>query len=153
MSKITNVKELNAAILQLEIKQRQEEELLNEQIEITIEGLKPTNLIKNTVNELMAIPDFKSNILKMTLSMVAGYFTKKLAIGSTSHPLKVIIGTAIQFGVTNILSKNSENIRGKVVEIFRRFFKKKENNKEDQYITIEPSEDYQNQIPQEHLNT
>lgn len=126
MEKITNTIELNAAILLLENKQTEEGFLLKEQFKITYEGLKPANLIRSTFKELVTAPDFKEDLLNTSISLAAGYFSKKLAIGSTNNPFKQILGSFLQMGVTSIVSKNSDDIRTKFMDIVSIIFQKKE---------------------------
>ena len=59
MGTITNITELNAAILLLENKQAQEAILLKEQFNLTYESIKPINFIRSTLKELVTAPDFK----------------------------------------------------------------------------------------------
>lgn len=126
MEKITNTIELNAAILLLENRQTEEGFLLKEQFKITYEGLKPANLIRSTFKELVTAPDFKEDLLNTSISLAAGYFSKKLAIGSTNNPFKQILGSFLQMGVTSIVSKNSDDIRTKFMDIVSVIFQKKE---------------------------
>jgi uncharacterized protein with beta-barrel porin domain len=116
MKKITSVSELREEIHLLEIKQAIETELLKEQFKITFDNLRPVNLIKNTISELTAGPDFKGNILNTTLSVAAGYLSKKIVVGSTHNPLKNIFGTLLQMGVTHLVSKNANKIKSTVMQ-------------------------------------
>lgn len=126
MDKITNTTELNQAILLLEAKQTLEGCILKEQFKITYESLKPINLIKSTISELAASPDFKNDLLNTTLSLAVGYLSKKLAIGSTNNPFKQILGTILQMGVTNVVSKNADGIKSTVLNLIHTLFAKKE---------------------------
>ena len=126
MDKITNTTELNQAILLLEAKQTLEGCILKEQFKITYESLKPINLIKSTISELAASPDFKNDLLNTTLSLAAGYLSKKVAIGSTNNPFKQILGTILQMGVTNVVSKNADGIKSTVLNLIHALFAKKE---------------------------
>lgn len=125
MDTITNSKELNVAIVLLEHKQAQEEILLKEQFEITYESLKPIHLIRNTFKELVTTPDFKENLLNTSISLAAGYFSKKLAVGSTKNPFKQILGNFLQIGITSVVSKNADDIRTKFLNILNVAFEKK----------------------------
>lgn len=125
MGTIATIKELNTAILLLEDKQAQKEALLKEQFKITYESLKPVNFIRNTFKELTSAPDFKEDLLTTSISLAAGYFSKKLAIGSTNNPFKKLLGSLLQMGVTSIVSKNSDDIRTKFMEILSVVFEKK----------------------------
>lgn len=66
---------------------------------------------------MVTAPDFKEDIFKTSLSLAAGYFSKKIAIGSTKNPLKLMLGNLLQMGVTNAVSKNADGIKTKFVEM------------------------------------
>jgi len=125
MGTITNITELNAAILLLENKQAQEAILLKEQFNLTYESIKPINFIRSTFKELVTAPDFKEDLLNTSISLAAGYFSKKLAVGSTNNPLKQILGSFLQMGVTSVVSKNADDIRIKFMDILSIVFEKK----------------------------
>lgn len=125
MGTITNITELNAAILLLENKQTQEAILLKEQFNLTYESIKPINFIRSTFKELVTAPDFKEDLLNTSISLAAGYFSKKLAVGSTNNPLKQILGSFLQMGVTSVVSKNADDIRTKFMDILSVVFEKK----------------------------
>jgi hypothetical protein len=126
MQNITTSKELLLSIQQLEQKQKIEGALLKVQFQSTYESLRPSNLIKNTLKELAKAPDFKEDILDTTISLGAGYLSKKAAIGSTHNPLKQLLGTILQMGVTNFVSKNTSGIKSVGKYIMDKIFTKKE---------------------------
>jgi len=128
MEKITSVEELKKAILLLEIKQANEAVQLKEQLLVTYESLKPINLIKKIFTDITSSPDLKKDLLGTTLSLAAGYLSKKAAVGSTHNPIKQLLGTLLQLGVTNIVSKNSDGIKIIGMKILNSFFHKKETN-------------------------
>ncbi len=126
MEKIPAIEKLKATILLLELQQAREEILLKEQFKTTYESLKPANLIKNTLHELTAAPDFKGNILNTGLSLAAGYLSKKMVVGETHNPIKQILGTLLQVGITSLVSRNSAGITSAIVEAISGFTKKEE---------------------------
>lgn len=125
MGTITTITELNAAILLIENKQAQEAILLKEQFNLTYESIKPINFIRSTFKELVTAPDFKEDLLNTSISLAAGYFSKKLAVGSTNNPLKQILGSFLQMGITSVVSKNADDIRTKFMDILSVVFEKK----------------------------
>jgi hypothetical protein len=125
MQKITSIIELRESIALLEIKQSVEGELLKEQFKETYESIKPINLIKNTLKELTSAPDLKGDLLNASLSLAAGYLSKKVAIGSTDNPFKQILGTLLQMGVTSIVAKNADGIKSSTMNILNKLFTKK----------------------------
>ncbi len=126
MQKTTSIEELRASILLLEIKQANEQALLKEELKITAEKLLPINLIKNTLKELTSESDLKGELLSTSLSLAAGYLSKKVAIGSTNNPFKQILGTLLQLAVTSIVSKNADGIKSTASTIINNLFSKKE---------------------------
>ena len=125
METITNTIELRKAISLLETKQKEEGLILKEQCKITYDSLRPLNLIKSTLKDLVT-PDLKENLLGSVMSLAAGYASKKAVIGSTHNPLKQLLGTVLQMGVTSIVSKNTDGIKSVVTNIISSFLKKKE---------------------------
>jgi hypothetical protein len=125
MEKITSIAELRISILLLEIKQANEMTLLKEQFNITIIGLKPGNLIKNKFHDIVSSPDLKENILSTALGLAVGYLSKKAIVGSTHNPLKQLLGTLLQVGVTGIVSKNSDGIKSVASKLIGTFLNKK----------------------------
>ena len=109
MKKVHKAEELKSAILELEAKKVVEEEALKRQFHETVETLKPANLLKNTVSEVSASPQFKHNILNLALGLGAGFLTKKLAVGRKAGLLARTAGTALHFGVASLIAKNKAN--------------------------------------------
>lgn len=126
MQKITSIAELKSAIQELEYQQVNEWPVLKEQFLDTYENLKPINLIKNTLSDLTIGPDLKGDLLNITLSLAAGFISKKIAVGSTHNPLKQLLGTLLQMGVTSIVSKNADGIKSTTMNIINNIFSKKE---------------------------
>lgn len=109
MKKINNAEELKNAILELEAKKMVEEAAMKKQFHETIETFKPSNILKNTVSEVAASPQFKHNLLNLALGLGAGYISNKVAVGKKAGLLARTLGTALQFGVTSLVVKNKAN--------------------------------------------
>ena len=125
MQKIITAVDLKKTIQQLEIRQTNELLSLKEELHIIHENLKPANLVKNTFRELTTAPEFKGNILDVALSLAAGYLSKKVVIGSTHNPLKQVLGTILQMGVTTMVSKNTDGIKSVTAKLISTVFSKK----------------------------
>lgn len=121
MEKITSIKELRESILQLEIKQVDDERLLREQLVFTYESMKPVNVVKNSIKDLLASPDLKDDVFGASLGLAAGYLSKKAAVGSTHNPLKQLLGAFIQLGVTNVVAKNSDGIKSLLIGLISKY--------------------------------
>lgn len=126
MQKITSITELKNAIQELEYQQVNEWPVLKEQFLETYENIKPINLIKNALSDLTAGPDLKGDLLNTTLSLAAGFISKRIAVGTTHNPLKQLLGTVLQMGVTSIVSKNAEGIKSTTMNIINNIFSKKD---------------------------
>ncbi|MCX6181686.1 MAG: hypothetical protein NT150_07155 [Bacteroidetes bacterium] len=126
MEKITSAAELQNAIQQLEIKRANEYVLLTEQFHTTYESLKPLNIIKNTFNEVTSSPNFKDDLLGVTVGMATGYLSKAILIGATHNPIKKLLGTILQMGVSTAVAKNPDTIKSVIGSITDLFSKKKE---------------------------
>lgn len=126
MQKITSTVELRTAILSLEIKKANEGRLLKEEIENTFDKLRPSNLIKNTLKELTTAPDLKGDLLNATIGLAAGYLSKKAVVGETHNPIKQLLGTLLQIGVTSIVSKNADGIKSIVMNLINNIMSKKD---------------------------
>ena len=109
MKKIHNSEDLKNAIIELERKRNVEEAAIKYQFKETCETLKPANILKNTVSEVAASPQFKHNLLNLAVGLGAGYISNKVAVGKKAGLLARTIGTALQFGVTSLVVKNKAN--------------------------------------------
>jgi hypothetical protein len=128
MEKIKSIKELRDAIVQLESKQLEDKRLLKEQFVSTYESLRPVNLIKTTIKDLITSPDLKSNLFRALLGLAAGYLSKRATFGLSPNPLKNILGSFLQLGVSNVVTKKSGGIKSKLVGIARNFLSKRRVN-------------------------
>lgn len=110
MKTITTQAELKVEIALLEIKHANNAIALREQFELMYESLRPINLIKSTVEDLTSSPDFRGHLINSTIGLGAGYLTKKVIVGATHNPIKQILGTLLQVGITSIVAKNGDGI-------------------------------------------
>ena len=111
MQKITSQSALKLAILQLEQKQEEEGRILKEQFKLTYNSLKPANILLGAIKDLSSSTLLKDNILNSSVSLGAGYASKMLFQGIVSSPIKKILGSALMFGVTKLVSNNPNFIK------------------------------------------
>jgi hypothetical protein len=130
MQKISNVTDLKIAIRQLEFKQANEWPILKDHFHHTYESLKPLTLLKNTFKEFTTLPEVKDNIAGTLAGLTAGFLSKALVTGASHHPVKRLLGTMLQLGVTNVVSRNPEAMKSMAGYVVN-FFKKKEEEKID----------------------
>ena len=103
MKKITSTAELKNAILLLEEKQAIQGKLLKRQFHGTSECLRPGNITKHLFSRFSASTDFKIGITTAAMSLAAFYFARRAIVRSTQRPLKMLLGTLIQSGISNIV--------------------------------------------------
>lgn len=115
--------ELTAVILELESRQKEEGILLKEQFQEVYESVKPINLIKNTFKEAAASQDLREDIINLSVGLVAGYVTKKIFQGVSDSPVKKLLGTVLQFGITTLIANNPETIKSLGKGLFKLFNK------------------------------
>ncbi|MDO7171923.1 hypothetical protein [Mariniflexile sp. AS56] len=96
---------LNDAMVLLEKRRRMEYEDLRLQFHETTEAFRPINIFNQTVKDFRQSPDVKTNLLETILSISGGYFSKKIIVGKSSSLVKRVLGYALQYAVTNFISK------------------------------------------------
>lgn len=124
---------LKASILALQHQRANELFLLRAQFQTTYESLKPINLIKNTYKEVASTLEFKNNVVRNVIGIGTGLLTRKLLMGGSHHPIKNFFGTLIQMGITNLVSRHSEDITNLGGNLLQRFSKNR-NTSQKQYL-------------------
>lgn len=109
-TKLTS-EDLDDTIRILEEKQASQLSLLKEQFYLTYESVRPLNFLKETLSSLAKTPEFQGNLKDNLIGFATGFLTKKVIIGKTMNPLQNIAGVLFQIGVTDVVSRNSENIK------------------------------------------
>ncbi len=111
MPKITSSIDLRAAIVALEIKQKQEETSLKEGFYLAYQEIQPVQIIKSSVKKLIDSNDLKDDLINAPIGMAVGYVSKSLFEGETHSPARKLLGTALVFGVTNLITKKPEFLK------------------------------------------
>jgi len=111
MENINSITSLQEAIRELEIRQAEEERQMKHQFNLAYESIKPVNLILSTFKEAAESQDLKNNVINTSVGLVAGYVSKTVFEGVTDSPLKKLFGSAIMFGITNIITKNPQAVK------------------------------------------
>ena len=128
MEQIKTQQELRAAILRLEIQQAEEGKALKEQFQTAYHSVKPANIILNTLKDLGESSFVKDGFLNTTVGLGTGYLSKVVFQGVVNSPIKKLLGSALMFGITNVVAKNPEAIKGMAKKIFN-FFGKRSSKK------------------------
>ena len=131
MENITSATGLKNAIQLLEAEQADKGQQLKEQLYITVESLKPVNLLRNTLDDVASSPFLIDNILGTALSLTTGFLSKKLFIGASGGKIRKLIGYVLQFGVTNFVAQHHDTIKLFSQSVFQYFLRKKQRTLKD----------------------
>ncbi len=108
LEKVASTTELTTAINRLKRKAELQEADIQDQIHTILVSLKPTNLLKTTIHEVQESTELKHNLFKVALGLGAGYFSRKMVVGKSAGLIKKALGTALQYGVTQFISKKND---------------------------------------------
>jgi hypothetical protein len=98
-------------------RQSQQIVLLKEQAHITFVSLKPVNFLQDTIIDFASQSDLKENIFDGIAGVTTSFLSKKLIVGTTNSPVKKLVGTLLQVGITALVTKNSRKIKA-IGEVF-----------------------------------
>ena len=122
---------LREAIKELEIKQAEEGQLVKEQLLITYENLKPVNILRNIVKDVYSSENYTQDFVEIVAGMTTGFITKKIVVGRSKNPMLKLVGLAIQFGITTLVSKKYYAIKESVTQIISKFLEGREQKQQD----------------------
>jgi hypothetical protein len=118
MQKINSATDIKDLILQLENQQTVDLKQLREQLHEAFESIKPINLVRNTFKEVVASEELTDNIVNTSVGLAAGYVSKTLFEKASHSPFRKLLGTALLFGVTNLVAKNPEVVKSVGTDFF-----------------------------------
>jgi hypothetical protein len=121
MQQIHNEADIEQAIVLLEKKQQEEEAILRQQVVLIGESLMPITIIKNTIKEAAAAHDLKNDFFKAIVGITAGYLTKVVLESTTDNPAKKVVGTAVIYGVAEMVVNNPDIIKSVGKGVFNAF--------------------------------
>jgi hypothetical protein len=128
MENIKSTTELKNAIQSLKAEKAFQELLLKERISLAYDSLKPANILKNTLNDIATSPHLLDNILSTGMGLATGFVARKIVVGAQGGFIKKLIGSILQFGVTNIVAQNSGKIQSIGQYIFQHIRSRKKIN-------------------------
>ena len=126
MENISSAAELKLAISEKQFELNVQGQLLKEEFFIAYESLKPLSVIKTTLAEITSSPYLIDNMLGAIVGMVSGYVSKKIAVGTSHNLFRKIMGTLLQFGVTNLVAQHPEMLKNYGQLIIEKIFHKNE---------------------------
>lgn len=125
MQNITSITGLKDAIKLLEEEQVLKASLLKAQLFLTYDSLKPVNLLMNTFKDISSSPHLINNISGTVMGLAGGFISKKMFVGTSGNLIRKLIGSILQFGITNVVAQNSVIIKTAGQVLFQHFLRKK----------------------------
>ncbi len=136
--KINNHKDLKQAIAALEQKKLQQQEMLIQQLHVTYQGLKPTNLLKEGFDKLLQNSGaVTSGAVKTAAGIGIGMLTKKFFFGKHSSIATKLAGTALDLFLTKKAVDNTDTIKAYGTAVYNNLFKKNPRGKSESNGTHE----------------
>jgi hypothetical protein len=123
-----SILDLKNAILLLEAEQEIKGKVLQEQLTLVYESFKPVNLITGTLNDIAKSPFLIDNMIGTGIGLASGFLTKRVFVGSSGSLIRKLLGSILQFGVTNVVAQHSDNIKSIGQLLFQKLIHKKEKN-------------------------
>jgi hypothetical protein len=130
MQNISSTTGLRNAIQLLEVDQGIKGQLLKDQFYIVYESLKPVNFLKNTLHDISSSPNLIDNILGTSMGIASGFLTNKIFVGRSGSIIRNLLGSVLQFGVTNVVAQHPETIKSLGEVIMQFILRKKGVNSE-----------------------
>jgi hypothetical protein len=125
MQKITTSADLKGAIQELEMKQSLAWTSLKDEFLAVVETLKPVNILKEAVKNILASPDLKSNIVKAGFGLATGAVTTKLFMGKVTNPIsRMLAGAVIGMATSAGSSKAMIGIKSVGAVLLKKIFQK-----------------------------
>lgn len=137
MKTTSAVAQLEAEIEVQESLQAYQFQLMRQQFHLTADRLKPSKLLASTFKDVITPSETGTSIIDNTIGIATGFLTRKFLFGASANPVKKAIGTMVQFGISNLVYKNSMLIKAVGGFLFKKLLnKKKPEEIEDPSITI-----------------
>ncbi|KAF0237456.1 MAG: hypothetical protein FD181_2022 [Prolixibacteraceae bacterium] len=130
MEKKYTKESLQETIKALEIKQAEKGQLLKRELLNTYENIKSINIFRNIIKEFYSTDKYKQDFVEIIAGLTTGFLTKKIVVGKSKNPLLKIVGLAIQFGITTLVSKKYNTLKDSVIQIISRFLDEKEDKRQ-----------------------
>lgn len=123
---ITSTARLKETILLLESERNIQGHRLKDEFHQAYSSIKPVNLLKNTLNEVVSSPLLMDKVLATAIGLATGFITKKFIVGGSDNKYRKIIGTIFEFGVINIVAQRNVFLKTVGRLLLNSFIQKKE---------------------------
>ena len=123
MQKISSAADLKTAIQDLETENKINGKIFRDQLFITYLSLKPLNIIKSTLQGISA-PTLTEEISGTGIGLLGGFLSRKIFVGTSGNTIRKLIGSALQLGVTAVVSQNSGVIQSAAISLVKYFIQR-----------------------------
>jgi hypothetical protein len=134
MRKPDAANQLKEQILQLEQRRSAEGNALKEQLYVTYESLKPTNIIRKSLHDLLASHDVQTDFIEAMLLVASRFISKKIEAITSSPPhsmLKQLLGVTLQVAFSSLAAKYSDHMKVLISNMLNLLLHKHDNGKEE----------------------
>lgn len=131
MEKITSTAELKNAIQKLEAEQHAKGLELKEHFSKTYIKFNPISLIMDAINGISNSPGIAEKLIISGVGLASGYFTRRVVVGSSTNIIRKLIGSAMQYGATSLVTQNAGKIKLIGQYFYDLFLSKKKNSKNE----------------------
>ena len=88
------------------------------------------NFLKNTLHDISSSPILIDNILSTAMGIASGFLTNRVFVGASGSLIRKLLGSVLQFGVTNVVAQHPETIKSLGEVIMQFILRKKGVNSE-----------------------
>ena len=129
MENISSTAELTEAIRILEIEQYGRLQLMREKFDLTVDSLRPVNIIGNSLKGMISSPNLFNNILGVAVGLFTGYLSRKaMFAGVANNKYRRILGNVLQYGVASVVARGPKVINSFKQFIAQRLYRIRERN-------------------------
>jgi hypothetical protein len=125
MREISSMLDLRNIILQLESRQVLQEQQLIEHFHDAYISMKPINIIKRTLKEVIASHEIQDDLINISANFAADFISKQITKGAPESYIKKYSGKFAHYCITTIVTNKSDTIRIIGECFIKSFFTKK----------------------------
>ena len=128
MQQITSIEGLRNKIRLLKDEQALKEQELKKQLTITLESLKPVNLVRSTFIHVVSSPYFIDNMVGIGVGLATGYLSGKIVTGASRVIVRRLFGAFLQSGIARLVNQRHVTSASPRQPVIKNIFRKKELN-------------------------
>lgn len=102
---------LKETIALLEKKQALEFTILKENTHGFLNDIKPSNILRNTLQHTFSLPNINDSLVKNALGLGVGFVAQKLLLKNKNSAGKKVLATVINLVVANVVATHADKIK------------------------------------------